>query len=86
MDMKKAMVVASDKVEAIWNERIAMNTELTDQERETLNAQKELLMSHAGETFMVQVNQAGFARIGLPMNDKQLILLIIPLNCLMVLS
>ena len=82
VEMKHAFVKPSSVIEKNWLSRIDSIKDATPEEIETLLAQMELLMIHSGKKFCVQVNQQGFARIALPVDDVELILLSIPLDCL----
>lgn len=85
VEMKHAFVKPASVVEKKWLSRIDSIKDAKPEEIETLLAQMELLMVHAGKKFCVQINPQGFARIALPVDDVELILLSIPLDCLEIL-
>jgi hypothetical protein len=86
MKTVNVLIKSADKVEKVWNERIASIPNLTTEDIDALNAQKELLMEHANGRFVAQVNVQGIARLALPLDDKQLLLLNIPVECVDVLD
>jgi hypothetical protein len=65
VEMKHAFVKPASVVEKKWLSRIDSIKDAKPEEIETLLAQMELLMIHAGKKFCVQVNPQGFARIAM---------------------
>lgn len=86
MEYKNVLIQSVEKIEAVWESLKSQVKDLKPEEAEGLDYQKTLLQSFTGQRFLVQMNPMGFARIGLPHFDNELLLLNIPFDCLIVLD
>lgn len=84
MDYKNVLIQSEEKIESVWEALKSQIKDLKPEESEELDYQKELLKSHSGKRFVAQINPMGFARIGLPHFENELLLLNIPFDCLIV--
>ena len=86
MEYKNVLIQSAEKIETIWESLKSQVEDLKPEESESLDYQKELLKSYSGKRFKVQMNPMGFARIGLPHFENEILLLNIPFECLTVLD
>ena len=61
--------------------KVIVTDGMNDDVKEEIDAMVDLIAMNAGKTFLAKVEPMGFAIVGLPIDDKQLLLTQIPIHC-----